>query len=226
MTGYDFYGEIDDLVDGLDLPQNCFESSCEVCDLIQGVDGFSNRFRVFGGFDAVVVLSVFLGARRRGCPVPADVLVDFVRSGSDLSVSTGFDGSKLDELSKKFKKILSEEDGFEPVFVTAEDYVSFYSDRLSFPVRQEDLEDELDVSQVAVRYTYKEIVEGLTGVDTSYLALDDVAVTAESFGFYGDGVEEFGLHLLEEVEGEGLGVRSKSPRVLAASVLYVGGKLI
>ena len=225
--GFDFYGKIDTLVDGLDLPQKCFESSADVCSMVRGVDDFKYSFTSFGGYDAVVCLSVFLGVRQEGCPVPAQVVVDFVEGSPEFELSSNFSADKLNQLARKFKKILhGENEGFEPVFVTAEDYVKFYSNRFDFPVNQEELEEELDVSQVAVRYTYKEVVEGLTGLDTSHKALNDVEVMPSSFGFYGDSVEDFALHLLEKVEEQELDVRSKSPRVLAASVLYVAGKLI
>lgn len=222
---FDFYGKIDKLVRGLSLPQDCFESSCGVCDLITEVDDFKYGFTSFGGFDAVVATSVFIGVRQERCPVPAQVIVDFVRSSPNFDLSDNFDGDNLSQLGRKFRRELAG-DGFEPVFVEASDYVEFYSDRLDFPVGQETLEDELDVSQVAVRYTYKEIVEELAGLDTSYKELEDVDVTPASFGFHGEGVEGFALFMLERAEDDGLDVLSKSPQVLAAAVLYIGGKLI
>lgn len=222
-NGFDFYGKIDELVGGLELPENVFEASCEVCDLIREVEDYKYSFTSFGGFDAVVAVSVFLGARQEGCPVPAQNIEDFIRSNPGFSVSSNFSGKKLRQLARKFKKKMN---GFEPVFLDASDYVKFYVDRLSFPVNQEDLEDELDVSQVAVRYTYKEVVEGLTGLDTKYKSLEDVDVTPPSFGFYGEDVEGFALHLLEKAEDEGLTVLSKSPSVLAGAVLYISGRLI
>jgi len=221
--GFDFYGKIDTLVDGLDLPQSCFEASCRVCDMIKNQENYKYSFTSFGGYDAVVATSVFVGARQERCPVPAQNIADFVESDPNFDLSDNFSGKKLNQLGRKFRREL---ELLEPVFVDASDYVSFYGDRLDFPVRQEELEDELDVSQVAVRYTYKEIVEDLTGLDTSYKELEDVEVTPASFGYHGDDVTEFALHLLNKAQDEELSVLSKSPQVLAASVLYIGGKLI
>jgi transcription initiation factor TFIIIB Brf1 subunit/transcription initiation factor TFIIB len=221
--GFGFYGKIDTLVDGLDLPQSCFEASCRVCDMITEMENYKYSFTSFGGFDAVVATSVFVGARQERCPVPAQVIADFVETSPEFELSDNFSGKKLNQLGRKFRREL---EMLDPVFVDASDYVSFYGDRLSFPVKQEGLEDELDVSQVAVRYTYKEIVEELTGLDTSHKELEDVEVTPASFGYHGSDVTEFGLHLLNKAQDENLDVLRKSPQVLAASVLYVSGMLI
>lgn len=221
--GFDFYGKIDTLVDGLDLPQSCFEASCRVCDMIKNQENYKYSFTSFGGYDAVVATSVFIGARQERCPVPAQNIADFVETSPSFELSDNFSGKKLNQLGRKFRRELED---LEPVFVDASDYVSFYGDRLDFPVRQEELEDELDVSQVAVRYTYKEIVEEFTGLDTSYKELGDVDVTAASFGYHDNDVTDFALHLLNKAQDEELSVLSKSPQVLAASVLYIGGKLI
>lgn len=228
--GFDFYSKIEVLVDGLDLSESVFEESCRVCDLIREVDDYKYSFTSFGGFDAVVATSVFIGCRQEGCPVPARVITDFVVSSPEFELSGNLSSDKLSQLGRKFRRGL---DGLDPVFVSAEDYVSFYSERLSVPVSQELLEDELDVSQVAVRYTYKEIVEALTGLDTSYKELGDVDVTPASFGFYCEEastdtfkLKQFASHLLARCRDEELSVLSKSPQVLAASVLYIAGKLI
>lgn len=217
-----FYGKIHDLVDGLDLPQKVFEASCKVCDGIREVEGFRHSFASFGGFDAVVAVSVFLGARQEGVPVLAEQVYSFGVDCGFLGFTSAFGKGKLLKLAGRFRDEL----GLQPVFLDASDYVKFYSDRFSYPVLQEGLEDELFVSQVAVRNAYKEVVEGLTGVSTLGRELDNVEVTAESFGFFGEGVEGFALYLLEQVYDEGLGVEGRSPAVLAASVLYIAGRLV
>lgn len=221
-NGFDFYGKIDRLVDGLDLPQNCFEASCRVCDSIRELENFKHGFLSFGGYDAVVVTSVFIAARQERCPVPAQVLTDFVFSSPVFEMSDDFDSNKLVKLGRDYgRKVLDD-----IVFVSAGDYVGFYGERFDFPVLQEDLERDLDVSQVAVRSRYKQIVEGLTGLDTSYKELKDVDVTPVTFGYHGGDVKGFAEFLLGRVEEEDLSVLKCSPRVLAASVLYIAGKLI
>jgi len=217
----DFYGRIDSLVDGLNLPQKCFESSCEVCDVIVAQENFMHSFYSFGGGDALVATSVFIGAKQERCPVPAQVIIDFMRVDPVFEVSNRLTGVKLNGLGRRFRRELDE-----PVFLTASDYVEFYSGRMDFPVRQSELKSVLDVSDFSVRETYKLFVEGLTGLDTSYKSLSDVDVTAAGFGFHGGDVEGFALHLLERAEEEDLDVLSKSPQVLAASVLYISGRLL
>jgi len=218
----DFYGKISILIDGFDLSQECFEASCRVCSSITDLEDYRYSFTSFGGFDAMVATSVFIGARQERCPVPAQSIADFVGSSAEFDLSDNFSSDKLSRLGREFRAEVLEE----PVFVSASDYVGFFAGRLSFPVMQEELESELDVSQVAVRSAYKDLVEGLTGLDTSYKELGDVDVTAASFGFHGGGYEEFAEHLLAQAEQEELDVVRRSPQVLAASVLYVSGKVI
>jgi len=217
-----FYGKIDETVDALGLPQQVFEKSCEICDLIRARDGFKYNFTSYGGVDAVVAASVFVGAKQCGVPLPSQRVVDVVGETGVLDLSQNFSSGALNRLGRKFRRELE----IEPVFLDASDYVEFYVDGFEFPVKQKELQNRMYLSEVAVRYTYKEVVEGLTGLDTHDLSLDDVAVTPESFGYFDDSVEGFALHLLEKVEDEELGCRSKSPQVLAASVLYIAGSLL
>lgn len=219
---YDFYGKIDVMVDGLDLPQEVFEASCRAADLITGVDGFKYRFASFGGFDAVVPVSVYLGARQERVPLSAERVERFVEECSDFSVSKNFSAVKVKSLAKKFRRLT----GLDQVFLRAEDYLDYYFpvfEELS-SVRQTDLSREMGVSEVAVRYTYKDVVHGLTDVDTSGRELADVAVTPESFGFYGEGCKEFADFLLEKVREEDV-VRG-APQSLAAALIYVSVNLV
>lgn len=220
---YDFYGKVDVLVDGLDLPQECFEASCGVCDLITARDRYVLDFASFGGRDAVVVASVFVGARQSGCPVPAEEVVSFVRSDPGFSLSKGFNVNKLNGLGRKFRRGL---DGLEPVFLGVEDFIKFFAGRVSVPVTQQGLERDVFVSQVSVRDAYKQIVEGVVGVDSSYRELEELEVTKESFGYHGSDLEGLALHVYNRVVEEDLSVLGKSPQVLAASCLYIAGKLI
>jgi len=217
-----FYGKIGELVDALELPQQVFEKSCEVCDLIRERDGFKYHFTSLGGFDALVATSVFIGAKQSGVPLPSQRLIDVNTATGVLDLSDSFESTSLNRLGRKFRGCLD----IEPVFLDASDFVGYYADGFEYPVMQSELGDEMYVSRVAVRYTYKEVVEGLTGVDTYDTGLDDVAVTPESFGYFDDSVEEFALHLVEKVGEEELDCRSKSPQVLAAACLYVAGRLL
>lgn len=217
-----FYGKIDELVDALGLPQSVFESSCRICDLIREREGFKYNFTSYGGFDAVVATSVFIGAKQESVPLPSERVEQVVRETGVLDVSQNFGSGALNRLGRKFRREL----GVEPVFLDASDFVKYYCDGFSFPVEQSTLQSEMFLSEVAVRYTYKEVVEGLTEAETFNRELEDIAITPASFGFYGESVEEFTRHLLERVEEEGLGVQGKSPQVLAASCMYIAGKLL
>lgn len=211
MSDYDFYGGIDSLVDGLDLPQDCFEAGCRVCDGLRGEDNFLNCFAPLGGRDAVVAASVFLGARCEGCPVSAERVVEEVVLCPGLELASGVDGGDLRRVAFRFKN----------VSVSASDYIGFYGDVFDFPVDKSDLKRVLGVSDRAVGYRYRELVEELTGVDdVDFSRLNEVDLTVESFGFHGDDVLEFADYLVEEVEVGG------TPKVLAAAALYVAGHVV
>jgi len=212
---YDYREMIEFLVDGLDLPEGCLDESVRVFELVCEEDeGFEGVFCNLGGLDALAAVSVFVGARQRGCPVSAEKVVGFVRVSPRFSVSEGFSVGKLNGLSRRYRSGLN---GLDPVFVDASDYVSFYGDRFDFPVVQSVLAEELGVSARVLRSAYKEVVEEFTG----FSSVGRVEVTKEGFGFHGDSVEGFALFLVENFEGGG-----RSPQVLGAAVLYIAGKLI
>lgn len=53
-------------------------------------------------------------------------------------------------------------------------------------VTQKDISNSLNLSEVAIRYTYKEVLNELTDLDTTDLKLTDVEITATTLGLEGD----------------------------------------
>lgn len=189
---------------------------------VENLECFPYKFLSFGGRDAAYAATVYLFYEQEGVAVAAQEVADAVRRSEGLSVSGDFSVSVL----KRLRRDLRSELGLEPVFFDGSDYIGFYGGRLDV-FTQERLCGLFGVSETALRYTYKELVEGLTGRDTDGRAIADVALTRRSFGYTGGGgVEDFALHIFGKAESKGLDVLRRRPTVLAAACLYVAGQVI
>lgn len=213
----DFDERIGLLVNGLNLPESVHREGFRVCELIREGEGVRNGFSGYGGFDALVCVSVFLGARQCGVPLLAERVTGFVAGSPDFSVARVFDADKLRRVSRRYRSVI----GVDPVFLSASDFVEYYFDGEFDDWGQSEVCELFEVSEHGVRNRYKSVVESLTSVDTSNQPLKDFAVTPASFGFFGDGgCKEFALFLCGEFEGGG------RPQVLAAATVYIAGVLM
>lgn len=225
MSKTDFDHKIESLTQDLNLPEQVTQKSKEICQQIRDIENYKYSFVSFGGFDATVATSIYIAAKQTQTPLPPQKMVDAITSNPDINVSQNFSSKKLKQLSRKFRRKLD----IEPVFLTPEHYIDYYLPRLEIKetgVKQETLRDLMYLSEVAVRYTYKEITENLTGVDTTNKNLSDVEVTKESFGYHGNDHNEFCKHIIEKVRSENLDAAGKSPQALAAASIYIAAKLI
>lgn len=224
MSKTDFDQKIDSLTDDLNLPNQVNQKSKEICRQIREIENYKYSFVSFGGFDATVATSIYIAAKQTKTPLPPQKMVDTITNNPDINVSQNFSSKKLKQLSRKFRRELE----LEPVFLKPEHYIDYYLPQIDMEnkVKQETLRDLMYLSEVAVRYTYKEITENLTGVDTTNKNLSDVEVTKESFGYHGNQHNDFCKHLIEKVRSENLDAAGKSPQALAAATIYIAAKLI
>lgn len=225
MSDTDFDQKIDSLTQDLNLPEKVNEKSKEISEQIRNIENYKYSFVSFGGFDAMVATSIYIAAKQEQTPLPPQKMVEAITNSPDINVSQNFSSKKLKQTSRKFRRKLD----IEPVFLTPEHYIDYYLPQLEIKesgVKQETLRDLMYLSEVAVRYTYKEITENLTGVDTTNKNLSDVEVTKESFGYHGNNHSEFAKHILEKVREENLDAAGKSPQALAAASIYIAAKLI
>jgi len=222
---YDFDNKVQLIVNELELPEEVMFKTLEIIDELKKTDSYSRKFTAYGGFDAMIATSIYIAAKQTQTPLPPQKMVETITSNPDINVSQNFSSKKLKQLSRKFRRKLD----IEPVFLTPENYIDYYLPQLEIKesgVKQETLRDLMYLSEVAVRYTYKEITEKLTGVDTTNKNLSDVEVTKESFGYHGNQYNEFCKHIIEKVRSENLDAAGKSPQALAAASIYIAAKLI
>lgn len=204
-------------VDEFGLPERVVDVAL---DWISFLKGFDRVFNGVGGVDAAVVVGVFVACRVQGCPVPAGCLLDAAVCKRGMCFGNGFSDSKVVGLGRRF----ASERGVDGFLVDAGDFIGFYSGRVGEDLTLSDVCGLFGVSETAVISCNKELVGCLTGVKG--LELDSLELTAESFGFHGEGFEDLCVFVWRRVRDEELGVLSRSPCVLAASVLYVSGKVI
>lgn len=225
--GYDFEAHIDTLLDEFDLTQSTREKAYDLVDELKEEDEFLRKFMLYGGYDAISAVIVYVAARQEREIVEADEYIEFVEESDSFEVSTHFNVKNFRDAVKKFSTFLE----LPNVVFKPEDYIDEYGD--AFEARfnelgsltQTRIAETIGVSEVALRYTYKDILDALfEGED---LDLKSVDLTPEHPSLEtGDGLKEASKELMESYRAAEDGFVGSSPKSLAAAAVYLASEAL
>lgn len=222
---YEFRENIELVVDEFGLGDEVLSKSTDLMQTLLD-ENYTRRFTPYGGFDAMVGVSVYTAAHQCRVPVSPERFEKFFREREEFDVTKHFYSKKIRDVNR----MLVRELGLDNVVYVPDDFIAVAESELGLSggswemvgdllsmveeeaeslvgkspkavagsciylvsvlndegVTQSEISDCLSLSEVAIRYTYKEVIESLTEISTDDLKLTDVEITPTTLGLEGD----------------------------------------